>query len=63
MGAVGRPPIPEANRRRLTTVVDRLDGLLPSSWIVAVERRNRDGGDIEIVAPDGAAATLSVVTR
>jgi hypothetical protein len=63
VGTVGRPPIPEASRKRLTTVVDRLNGHLPSSWTVAVERRNRDGGDIEIVAPDGAAATLSVVTR
>ena len=60
---MGRPPIPEATRKRLAAVVDRLGGLLPSSWTVTIERRNREGGVIEIAAPDGAAATLSVITR
>lgn len=60
---MGRPPIPEASRKRLAAVVDRLGRLLPSSWTVTVERRNRDGGVIEIAAPDGSSARLSVVTR
>ena len=60
---MGRPPIPEASRKRLATVVDQLGDLLPFSWTVTVERRNRDGGVIEIAAPDGAVATLSVITR
>jgi len=60
---MGRPPIPEASRKRLAAVVEWLGDLLPSSWTVTVERRNREGGVIEIAAPDGAAATLSVVTR
>src|SRR6056297_3623916 len=59
---MGRPPIPEASRK-LATVVDQLGGLLPVSWTFTVEHRNRDGGVIEIAAPDGAAATLSVFTR
>ena len=58
---MGRPPIPEASRRRLAEVVDRLAGLLPSSWNVSVVRRARDGGVIEVGGPDSTASAVSVI--
>lgn len=60
---MARPRIPEASRRRLDEVVRRLGGLLPTSWTVTVARRDQDGGDIEVEAPDGGTTRLSVVTR
>jgi DNA-binding transcriptional ArsR family regulator len=60
---MGRPPIPEASRRRLAIVADKLAGLLPASWDVGVVRRSRDGGDIELTAPDGSTGTVTVVAR
>ncbi len=60
---MARPRIPEASRRRLDDVVRQLGALLPSSWTVNVVRRDQDGGDIGIEAPDGSTSCFSVVTR
>lgn len=60
---MGRPAVPEASRKRLTIVADTLDGLLPTSWEVAIRRRSRDGGDIELTAPDGPTGTMTVLAR
>ena len=60
---MGRPPIPEASRKRLAIVADKLVGLLPASWDVATVRRSRDGGDIELTAPDGSTGAVAVIVR
>ncbi len=60
---MGRPPIPEASRKRLARVVDMLSDLLPPSWDITVVRRGRDGGVVEVTAPDGPTGVISVVVR
>ena len=60
---MGRPPIPEASRKRLAQVVDLLTELLPPSWDITVARRSRDGGVVEVTAPDGPTGVISVVVR
>lgn len=60
---MGRPAIPEASRRRLDTTVEQLRALVPAEWRVRVARRNADGGEIELVADDGADTSIAVVTR
>ena len=60
---MGRPPIPEASRKRLARVVDILTGLLPPPWDITVARRSPDGGVVEVAAPDGPTGVISVVVR
>lgn len=60
---MGRPAIPEASRRRLDETVEQLRALVPSEWEVRVTRRNADGGEIEVIADDGADTSVAVVTR
>src|SRR6056297_2732490 len=60
---MGRPPIPEASRKRLAQVVDLLTELRPPSWDITVARRSRDGGVVEVTAPDGPTGVISVVVR
>ena len=60
---MGRPPIPEASRKRLANVVDSVTERLPEPWDLRILRRTRDGGGIELAAPDGTTGTMSVVVR
>lgn len=60
---MARPPVPEASRKRLAIVADKLAELLPASWDIAVVRRDRDGGVIDVTAPDGPTGTVTVVVR
>jgi hypothetical protein len=60
---VGRPPIPEASRRRLNETVERLRDLLPSEWEITVERRDRDGGTVHIGVSGEPTTAVTIATR
>ncbi len=59
----GRPPIPEASRRRLNDTIERLRALLPSDWDLTVERRTRDGGTARIGVHEEPATAVTIVAR
>lgn len=58
---VGRPPIPEATRRRLNDTVSRLAAVLPATWTASIERRTKDGGTVCFEVDEEPAAAVTVM--
>lgn len=60
---MGRPPIPQASRRRLDDAVIQLRALIPDSWDVSGAAMAKGDGTIRFRSPTGASAEVPVEAK